>query len=60
MVSAQALILVSNTVKPPHTVAKVTTGHPDSQQSTGSQIIRICTGIYRKIDKTVKMCINSY
>ena len=36
------------------------TGSPDSQQPTGSQIIRICMGIYRKIDKTVKMYVNSY
>ena len=30
------------------------TGHPDSQQPTESQIIEICMGIYLKIDKTVK------
>ena len=35
-------------------------GSPESQQPTGSQIIRICMGIYRKIDKTVKMYIKSY
>ena len=29
-----------------------------SQQPTGSQIIGICMGIYRKVDKTVKMHIN--
>ena len=34
--------------------------HTPSQQPIGSQIIRICIGIYRKIDKTVKMYINSY
>ena len=60
MVSVQALILVSNTIENPAHCAKPTTGNPDSQQSTGSQIIRICIGIYRKIDKTVKRCINSY
>ena len=38
----------------------VTTGSPESQQHTGSQIIRICMGIYLKIDKTVKMYKNSY
>ena len=32
-----------------------TTGKPESQQHTGSQIIRICMEIYLKIDKTVKM-----
>ena len=35
------------------------TGHPDSQEPTGTQIIGICMGIYRKIDQTVKMHINS-
>ena len=40
--------------------ARWTRGLPESQQPTGSQIIRICMGIYRKIDKTVKMHINSY
>ena len=28
--------------------ADVTTRHPESEQPTGSQIIRICMGIYRK------------
>ena len=28
-----------------------TRGNPDSQQPTGSQIIKICMGIYRRIDK---------
>ena len=37
-----------------------TTGRPESQQYTGSQIIRICIEIYLKIDKTVKMYENSY
>ena len=32
-----------------------TTGSPESQQHTGSQIIRICMEIYLKIDRTVKM-----
>ena len=32
----------------------------DSLQPNGSQIIRICIGIYRKIDKTVKMYLNNY
>ena len=32
----------------------------DSLQPTRSQIIRICIGIYRKIDKTVKMYTNNY
>ena len=32
----------------------------ESQQPTGSHIKTVCTGIYRKIDKTVKMYINSY
>ena len=43
-------------------VASVSTGRPDqeSQQHTGSQIIRICMEIYLKIDKTVKMYKNSY
>ena len=36
------------------------TGSPESQQHTGSQIIRICMEIYLKIDKTVKMYKNSY
>ena len=36
------------------------TGRPESQQHTGSQIIRICMEIYLKIDKTVKMYKNSY
>ena len=31
------------------------TGRPESQQPTGSQIIRICMEIYLKIDKMVKM-----
>ena len=31
---------------------KKTTGRPDSQQPAGSQILKICMGIYRKIDKT--------
>ena len=31
------------------------TGHPESQQPTGSQIIRICLGLYLKIDKMVTM-----
>ena len=35
------------------TVSPYTIGIPDSQQPTGSQIIRTCMGIYRKIDKTV-------
>ena len=35
-------------------------GVPDSQQPTGGQIIRFFCGIYRKIDKTVKMDISSY
>ena len=30
------------------------TGSPESKQPTGSQIIKICLGIYSKIDKTVK------
>ena len=34
--------------------------HRPSQQPIWSQIMRICMGIYRKIDKTVKMFINSY
>ena len=34
-------------------------GNPESQQPTGSQIIRICMGIYRKIDKTVRMYITA-
>ena len=33
---------------------------PESKKPTGSQIIRICMGIYRNIDKTVKMYINRY
>ena len=37
-----------------------TTGSPESQQHTGSQIIRICMEIYLKIDKMVKMYKNSY
>ena len=37
-----------------------TTGSPESQQHTGSQIIRICMEIYLKIDKTVKLYKNSY
>ena len=32
----------------------------ESQQPTGSHIRTVCTGIYRKIDKTVKMYIHSY
>ena len=36
------------------------TGDPDSQQPTGSQIIRICMEIYCEIDKTVKTHINSH
>ena len=36
------------------------TGHLDSQQPTGSEIIRICMGIYQEIDKTVKTHINSH
>ena len=41
-------------------VIRCTTGSPESQQHTGSQIIRICMEIYLKIDKTVKMYKNSY
>ena len=36
------------------------TGRPESQQPTGSQIIRICMEIYLKIDKMVEMYKNSY
>ena len=36
------------------------TGHPESQQPTGSQILRICMEIYLKIDEMVKMNKNSY
>ena len=37
------------------------TGRPESQQPTESQVIRIfCRAIYGNIDKTVKMHINSY
>ena len=36
------------------------TGSPESQQHSGSQIIGICVEIYHKIDKTVKMHKNSY
>ena len=42
------------------TNSRVCTGIPDLQQPTGSQIIRLYMGIYSKIDKTVKMYINSY
>ena len=42
------------------TNSRVCRGIPDLQQPTGSQIIRLYMGIYRKIDKTVKMYINSY
>ena len=38
----------------------IATGSPESQQHSGSQIIRICMEIYLKIDKTVKMYKNSY
>ena len=34
---------------------RITTGLPESQQPTGSQVIRICMEIYVKIDKMVKM-----
>ena len=40
--------------------AYLNTGRPESQQPTGSQIIRICMKIYLKIDKMVKMYKNSY
>ena len=40
--------------------AGLVTGGPESQQHTGSQIIRICMEIYLKINKTVKMYKNSY
>ena len=33
---------------------------PESKKPNGSQIIRIGMGIYRKIDKTVKMYTNWY
>ena len=36
------------------------TGDPDSQQPSGSQIIGIYMGIYHKINKTVKVQIKSY
>ena len=36
----------------------LTTERPESQQPTGSQIITICTEIYLKIDKMVKMYKN--
>ena len=32
-----------------------TTGHPESQQPTGSSIIRLCMEIYLKIDKIVEI-----
>ena len=38
----------------------IVTGSPESEQHSGSQIIRICMEIYLKIDKTVKMYKNSY
>ena len=38
----------------------VATKGPESKKRNGSQIIRIGMGIYRKIDKTVKMYINWY
>ena len=40
--------------------AQISTGSPESQQHSGSQIIRICMEIYLKIDKAVKMYKNSY
>ena len=36
------------------------TGRPESQEPTGSQIIRICLEIYLKIDRMVKMYKNSF
>ncbi|XP_015774007.1 PREDICTED: centrosome-associated protein 350-like [Acropora digitifera] len=39
-------------------MACFTTESPESQQHSGSQIIRICMDIYLKIDKTVKMYKN--
>ena len=41
-------------------LSRLAIGSPESGQPTGSQIIRICTKIYLKIDKTVKMYQNSY
>ena len=41
-------------------IIRVITGRPESQQPTGSHIIRICMEIYLKIAKIVKMCENSY
>ena len=38
----------------------IVTGSRESQQHSGSQIIRICMEIYLKLDKTVKMYKNSY
>ena len=38
----------------------ITTGPLDSQQPTGSQIVRISLGIYRLIEKMAKMHLNSH
>ena len=47
-------------IKLPTIPPGLATERPESQQPTGSQIIRICMEIYLKIDKMVKMDKNSY
>ena len=58
--SDRALFLPSNVCaymfrKPSHILGNfpAPTGIPESQQPTGSQIIRFCMGLYRKIDQMV-------